>query len=49
MDRRKFIKSAGLTIPITGLLPAVALDFIGSDRMPIPMQDKHLIKQGKKS
>ena len=49
MDRRKFIKSAGLTIPITGLLPAVALDFIGSDRIPTPIQVKHLIQQEEKA
>ncbi len=32
MDRRKFIRSAGLTLPVTGLLPAGAVAFIGQAR-----------------
>ena len=49
MDRRKFIKSAGLTIPIVGLLPGVALDFIGLDKIPVPTKVKNLIQREEKA
>jgi FtsP/CotA-like multicopper oxidase with cupredoxin domain len=49
MDRRKFIKSAGLTIPIAGILPSGALDFIGSERMATPIEAKQLIQQEEKA
>jgi FtsP/CotA-like multicopper oxidase with cupredoxin domain len=45
MDRRKFIKSAGLTIPVAGILPFGALDFIDPDTNAKATQTKHSIKQ----
>src|SRR5450755_6138 len=46
MDRRKFIKSAGLSIPVAGILPVGALDFIGSGTNAKTIQTIRSIQQG---
>lgn len=45
MDRRKFIKSAGLAMPIAGVLPAGALELISSNNTKIAIQSKEAAQQ----
>lgn len=45
MDRRKFIKSAGLAMPIAGVLPAGAMELISSNNTKIAIQSKEAAQQ----
>ncbi|MDB5136951.1 MAG: copper oxidase [Mucilaginibacter sp.] len=49
MDRRKFIKSAGLALPITGILPAGALELIKSNRPEVEKNPRPGAEQKQKA
>ena len=45
MDRRRFIKSAGIVLPIAGILPASALEMAGLKNPEVDAQPSEAIRQ----